>query len=104
MSFAYRVQRTYSPIRRWLRNCAAVCWRALTKYDETDGEQRAASFAYYAFFALFPLVVLIITVSTMFVGNQEFATAEITRQIKEHLPIDSEFAERVIRTIQGVVR
>jgi Ca2+-transporting ATPase len=104
MSFAYRVSRALPPIRRWSRKCAAVFWRALTKYDETDGEQRAASFAYYAFFALFPLVVLIITVSTMFVGNQDFATTEITRQIKEHLPIDSEFAERVIRTIQGVVR
>ena len=83
----------------------AVFWRALVKYDETDGEQRAASFAYYAFFALFPLVVLIITVSTMFVGHemQDYATQAITQQVKEHLP-DPDSAERVIRTIQGVVR
>lgn len=104
MSFAYRVQRTLPSIRRWFRNCAAVFWRALVKYDETDGEQRAASFAYYAFFALFPLIVLIISVSTMFVGNQEFATQAITNQVKSHLPVESELAERVIRTIQGVVR
>jgi len=91
-------------IRRWLRNCAAVFWRAVVKYDETDGEQRAASFAYYAFFALFPLVVLIISVSTMFVGNQDFATTEIIRQVKEHLPVESDLADRVIRTIQGVAR
>lgn len=103
MSVAYRVQRTLHPIRRWFRSCAATFWRALVKYDETDGEQRAASFAYYAFFALFPLVVLIITVSTMFVGNQEFATQAITSQVKEFLPPDSD-AERIIRTIQGVVR
>lgn len=103
MSFAYRVQRTLPSIRRWFRSCGAIFWRALVKYDETDGEQRAASFAYYAFFALFPLVVLIITVSTMFVGNQEFATVEITRQVKEFLPPESD-AERVIRTIQGVVK
>jgi YihY family inner membrane protein len=104
MSFAYRVQRTLPSIRRWFRNCAAIFWRALVKYDETDGEQRAASFAYYAFFALFPLIVLIITVSTMFVGNQEFATVAITNQVKVHLPVESDLAERVIRTIQGVVR
>jgi YihY family inner membrane protein len=103
MSFAYRVQRTLPSIRRWFHNCAAVFWRALVKYDETDGEQRAASFAYYAFFALFPLVVLIISVSTMFF-DQEFATTAITAQVKEHLPVESDLAERVIRTIQGVVR
>ena len=104
MSIAYRVKRTLPSIRRWFRNCAALFWRALVKYDETDGEQRAASFAYYAFFALFPLIVLIITVSTMFVGNQEFATVAITNQVKVHLPVESDLAERVIRTIQGVVR
>jgi len=103
MSFAYRVHRALPSVRRWFRNCAAVFWRALVKYDETDGEQRAASFAYYAFFALFPLIVLIITVSTMLL-DQEFATTAITEQVKEHLPVESDLAERVIRTIQGVVR
>jgi Ca2+-transporting ATPase len=88
---------------RWLRTCWAVLWRALTKYDETDGEQRAASFAYYAFFALFPLIVLIITVSTMLVGDREFATHAITNQVRERLPVDPDLADRVIRTIQGVV-
>jgi uncharacterized BrkB/YihY/UPF0761 family membrane protein len=46
-----------APICRFFRRVGAVIWRALIKYDETDGEQRAASFAYYAFFALFPLIV-----------------------------------------------
>ena len=91
-------------IRRWLRHCGAVVWRALVKYDETDGEQRAASFAYYAFFALFPLVVLVITMGTMFFKNQAFATEAVTGQLKEHLPVDPEMADRVIRTIQGVVK
>ena len=90
-------------IQRWLLRCGAIVWRAVVKYDETDGEQRAASFAYYAFFALFPLVVLLITVSTMFVGNQTLASEVIIQQVKERLP-DPEMGERVIRTIQGVVR
>jgi YihY family inner membrane protein len=96
----YRVRRA---ICRWLANCRAVFWRALVKYSETDGEQRAASFAYYAFFALFPLVVLLITVSTMFVGDRDFATEAITRQVKEYMPVEPELADRVVRTFQGVV-
>jgi Ca2+-transporting ATPase len=101
MSFA---SRAWSKMRGWPHYCVAVLRRALVKFDETDGEQRAASFAYYAFFALFPLVVLIITVSTMFIGNRDFASYEITRQVKEHLPVDPDLADRVIRTIDGVVR
>lgn len=73
------------------------------KYDETDGEQRAASFAYYAFFALFPLIVLLITISSMFVGDQALVTQQIMVQVKERLPVDPEMTERVLTTIQGVV-
>ncbi len=80
-----------------------VIWRALIKYDETDGEQRAASFAYYAFFALFPLVVLLITVFTSFMGNQEEATQSITERVQEYLP-DATASAQIIRTIQGVVK
>ncbi len=101
MNFA---QRAWPSTQRWFRHCGAVIWRAFVKYDETDGEQRAASFAYYAFFALFPLVVLIITISAMFVSNEAFATEAITAQVKEHLPVDPDIADRVIRTIQGVVK
>ena len=49
------------PFRLWLVQRFRILWRAIIKYDETDGEQRAASFAYYAFFALFPLILLLIT-------------------------------------------
>lgn len=81
-----------------------VLWRALIKYDETDGEQRAASFAYYAFFALFPLVVLLITVFTTFLGNQDAAMQRISSAVQEYLPIDPASSQQVIRTIQGVVK
>jgi YihY family inner membrane protein len=79
-------------------------WRALIKYDETDGEQRAASFAYYAFFALFPLVVLLITLFTSFLGNREEATQRITSAVQQYLPIDQTASTQIIRTIQGVVK
>ena len=92
----------------WLHRAAqrvwAVVWRALVKYDETDGEQRAASFAYYAFFALFPLVVLLITVGTTFFGNQEVAAQEILAQIRAYIPIEDEAANNILRVIGGVVK
>ena len=97
-------RRAWPAIRQFLYNAGAVGWRALVKFDETDGEQRAASFAYYAFFALFPLIVLLITVGGMFVRDQQYAEAQITQQMHERLPVDPDSADRVIQTIQGVVK
>ena len=94
----------FPPRRPWLARVGAVTWRALVKYDETDGEQRSASFAYYAFFALFPLVVLLITVGTMFFGNQEIAAAEITQQIQYYIPVEEDAAANLLRVIHGIVR
>src|SRR5215218_6623923 len=91
-------------VRRWLRHCGAVVWRALVKYDETDGEQRAASFAYYAFFSLFPLILLLITVGTTFLGNQDRAAKEIIGYVGGFIPIESTEANVIIKTINGVVR
>lgn len=89
---------------RWLRNAAAILWRALVRYTETDSEQRAAAFAYYAFFALFPLLVLLVTLGTMFLGNQQLAAETITGQILRYLPEDPELAAAVVRTVEGVVQ
>jgi Ca2+-transporting ATPase len=91
-------------ICRFFRRVGAVIWRALIKYDETDGEQRAASFAYYAFFALFPLIVLLITIGTTFLGSQELAAERITEQVKAYLPVDPDSSTNVIQTINGVLK
>ena len=91
-------------LRKALRALWAVLWRAVRKYDETDAEQRAASFAYYAFFALFPLIVLLISVSTTFLGSKERATTEITRYISKYLPIETDESNRIVATIDGVVK
>ena len=44
------LHRAVPALRKALAAVWAVLWRAVKKYDETDAEQRAASFAYYAFF------------------------------------------------------
>ena len=102
MNFAMRA---WPAVRQTSRKAAAVLWRALVKYDETDGEQRAASFAYYAFFALFPLVVLLMSIGAMFVQRQTTAVdLQITQQLQDRLPVDADTADRLIQTIRGVVR
>ncbi len=91
-------------LRKAVRTVWAVLWRAVKKYDATDAEQRAASFAYYAFFALFPLIVLLISVSTMFLGSKERATTEITRYVSQYIPIEADESNRIVATIDGVVK
>lgn len=104
MNLLYRIRADLGPrLLREVKMSGSVIWRALVKYEETDGEQRAASFAYYAFFALFPLIVLLITVFTSFLGNQEEATQRITTAVQQYLP-DPAASTQIIRTIQGVVK
>jgi Ca2+-transporting ATPase len=92
-------------IWRYIRKAAAVTWRALVKYDETDGEQRAASFAYYAFFALFPLIILLITIGTTFLGSQDLAAQKIIGQVRAYLPgVEENESNNVIRTITVVLK
>jgi YihY family inner membrane protein len=93
-------------VRLWFVKLCQVIWRALVKYDETDGEQRAASFAYYAFFAMFPLIVLLITIGTSFVktaAEQEDLRDRIVTYVSEYIP-QSQDSKVVINTISGVVR
>lgn len=97
-------QRAWPAVSQFFRSAGKVIWRALIKYDETDGEQRAASFAYYAFFSIFPLMVFLISMAAIFFGDAEYAQVAVTRQVHEHLPVDPATADRVLRTIQGVVK
>jgi YihY family inner membrane protein len=82
----------------------ATTWRALVKYNETDGEQRAASFAYYALFSLLPLTVLLITVGTRFLGDQQQATSEVFRLMSQYFTFDPATQETVKATVEGFMR
>jgi membrane protein len=74
------------------------------KYNETDGEQRAASFAYYALFSLLPLTVLLITIGTRFLGTRDQATSEVFRMVGEYMPVDMGGSEQVRATVEGFMR
>lgn len=88
---------------RHLRRVGAIVWRAAQKFDETDGEQRAASFAYYAFFAMFPLILLLISVGTGFLGSKETAKTRIISYVSSQVPLEAQDTETVFNTVGTVV-
>ena len=97
-------RRTGSRLVRHAWRVGAIAWRAVQKFDETDGEQRAASFAYYAFFAMFPLILLLITVGTTFLGPQADAASKIIGYVSTQIPLEEQDAKVILSTIDGVVR
>lgn len=82
----------------------ATLWRAFAKYNETDGEQRAASFAFYALFALLPLTVLLITAGTRFLGGQEQAANEVFELLGNYLPVDEGARGQVREAVGGFMK
>src|SRR5438067_5881248 len=88
----------------WLKRAARVVWLTLYKYIDTDGEQRAASFAYYAFFALFPLILLFVSIGSLFVDQREVSEAVISF-VARYIPTMADEPKQsvVFQTINGVV-
>jgi YihY family inner membrane protein len=85
------------------KKCLRVLWFTLRKYAETDGEQRAASFAYYALFALFPLIVLFVSVGSQFVNKDE-AAKNIIDYMSNYMPVSPDGHDAVIKAVSGVVK
>ena len=100
-AFRQFLHRPGPPLRLWVVKVCRIAWRAMVKYSETDGEQRAASFAYYAFFAMFPLILLFITLGTTFLGNQEKSSATIISYVSKYIPLESQDSQVVIRADGG---
>jgi Ca2+-transporting ATPase len=80
--------RAWPRILRGLKLVRNVVWRAIVKYTETDGEQRAASFAYYAFFSIFPLILLLVSVGAMFLDDEEKAAKAIINIVGNYIPVE----------------
>jgi Ca2+-transporting ATPase len=103
-AFSSFLSRAIAWLARQARRVGAIAWRALIKYDETDGEQRAASFAYYAFFAVFPLLLLIITIGSNFVSDEERVVTDVLGYVQNYVPMDIDGVDAVLRTVHGVVK
>ncbi len=85
-NYAAGLRSRVTALQNWLEKFAI--WRTFAAtiriYNETDGEQRAASFAYYVFFSLFPLLALLLTTGSAFLNP-----SEIVEAIKGFLPLDT---------------
>ena len=85
------------------KRAGTVFWRALCLYVATDGEQRAASFAYYALFALFPLILVFVTIGSLFVDEAKAANA-IVDYISTYMPVGPDGQNLVNITIRGIIK
>lgn len=83
-----------------------ILGRSVSKYIETDGELRAASFAYYAFFALFPLLLLFISLGSL-IWDRSTVAARVLQFAADYFPVFSanpaDHQNVVIATVNGVV-
>lgn len=84
------------------RRALNVIWRAICLYIETDGEQRAASFAYYSLFALFPLILVFIAIGSVFVEEAKASHMIIDYITKNYMPVGPYGQDLVTNTIQGI--
>src|SRR3954471_5273794 len=89
--FVDALRQGWPRLYRGVRFVWAVIVRVVVKYTETDGEQRAASFAYYAFFSLFPRRLLLISIGAMLLGDdphaRDHATEKVMNFVKGFIPV-----------------
>lgn len=76
----------------------------MLRYNEIDGEQRAASFAYYAFFSLFPLIVLLVTtVGGSLLKDQATASRTVTDMLQQYIPLSPVDQLAIVKTVDGFI-
>lgn len=91
-------------VNQWLLHAWRVFVLAIKKYIATDGELRAASFAYYAFFALFPLLLLFISIGGWLLqGNEAEAGAKVLGMIDHYVPVQDDGQNLIASTVRGVI-
>jgi len=82
-----------------------ITWVGLNRYLDTDGEQRAASFAYYAFFAIPPLLLLFVMIGSVWYDYTEVAR-NVLDLVSRYIPTVTETPgnrDAVIETIEAVI-
>ncbi|GAB4178408.1 MAG: YihY/virulence factor BrkB family protein [Terrimicrobiaceae bacterium] len=76
-----------------------VVLRTVRLYNQIDGEQRAAAFAYYVLFSLFPLMALILSVGSLF-----FAPSDLTDAIGAVLPLEADQQKFLWEAVEALER
>ena len=90
----------------WIQR-GKVAWRfllrAVARFEQIDGNQRGAAFAYYAFFSLFPLILVFVAVGSLFVDRDRAVNAVIG-YLGSYVPLSAGMRRNVFDVISGVVR
>lgn len=76
---------------------------AAEKFEQIDGEQRAAAFAYSAFFAMFPLLLLMVAVTSRLV-DRATAGAAITGFAEKYIPLSGDMQASIFNTVTGALQ
>jgi len=79
-----------------------VLCRAYARWDEADGNQGAAAFAYYLLLSFLPLVILLVTAGSLFV-ERDVATQAVMQWVKHYMPLTSEQEHSAVKTISGML-
>lgn len=99
-----RPQNNTPPAPSLLRRLGRLLLVSVRKYVATDGELRAASFAYYAFFALFPLLLLFISIGGWVLSDSEQKVeTKVLELVSNYVPVGQGGSNLIASTIGGVV-
>ena len=93
----------WTQVGDWSLYVWKILVRAVSKYVETDGELRAASFGYYAFFALFPLLLLFISLGTMILGDKHVVASQVLGFVNTYIPVSPNEQNVVEQTVNGLL-
>jgi membrane protein len=77
--------------------------RAFQRYNDIQGEQCAASFAYYAFFSLFPLMLLLVAVGSYLFPHSRETAHQIVGQLEDYVPLQQKDKMVLVDTIDEVL-
>jgi YihY family inner membrane protein len=94
-------------MRTWFHKIKkSVAWRTLhetwQRWDEEDGDQRAAAFGFYLLMSILPLVILLVTAGSLFF-EREVATEAIVQWANDYSALTAEQESSAIETIRGVL-
>src|SRR5690242_16347331 len=76
---------------------------AAKRYNDINGEQCAASFAYYAFFSLFPLILLAVAIGTFFVRDPLQTAQVVVSNLESFTPLREHDRGLILDTVLNVL-
>lgn len=81
-------------------------WRTLTgaveRWEEVDGDQRAAALTYFILVSLVPLVIMLVTAGSQVLDREE-ATLRVVALVNQYAALTSEQERLTLATVRGLL-